>query len=332
MNFEAVRYEVSFWNGTAQLAGDLIIPAGPGPHPAAVLVGSNAGVRDRGGWVDELALSGLAVISWDSPGWGRSAGERGWRAPDQRTLEVLAAIDYLRTVPDISETGIAVLGVELGSWPAALAAGMSSAVQAVVMLSPPATGGIAAELDRLGQRLWELGFISAEIQLAQAVLHERARRLAAGDTAAAVFAAEAACRPAPWYGSLPGNTPEEIEAFSSLVSFSPRAVLASVHCPVLAVFGRDDPSGQGPERAEQLRRAWWTPDPRDRRISVLPRSRDERNRGTWSADDPAAPSTPNWHDELVGHVAEWLQPRIVRRAPVGVPAPSPVSAWLATGA
>lgn len=64
MIFQAVRTSVSFWQGSTRLAGDLVIPAGPGPHPAVALTGGASGPRDSGRWVDELAHAGLMTMSW----------------------------------------------------------------------------------------------------------------------------------------------------------------------------------------------------------------------------------------------------------------------------
>lgn len=68
-----------------------------------------------------------------------------------------------------------------------------------MLLSPPCADGIWQEPHRLGLRLRAAGFICAEVELAQLMLRERIRRLAAGQDGATVFAAEAACWHAPWY-------------------------------------------------------------------------------------------------------------------------------------
>src|SRR5512141_1332844 len=102
MDVRATRYQVSFASGPELLQGDLMLPAGPGPHPTVVLVGPGSGPRDRGRWTERLALHGLAIVSWDSPGWGASSGDRRWQAPDERALEVLAALDMLARIPDVA--------------------------------------------------------------------------------------------------------------------------------------------------------------------------------------------------------------------------------------
>ena len=313
MFFQSVRYQVSFWNGPELLQGDLVIPPGPGPHPAVLLFGGVQGPRDRGRWINLLAQSGLAVLSWDSPGWGGSTGGRGWQPPGERTMELLAAVDFLRDVRDVQGDRLGVISSDLGCWAAALAAGLSSRVGALIMLTPPCTGAMEHELIRIEHRMRGLGFIAAEVGLAQLVLHERIRRLLAGYHPEGIWAAEAPCRAAPWYGWLPGGTPTEIAAFGGMAGYDPRALLSPVHCPVLAVLGADDtasPQGSADRLATALS---WSGTP-DQRVIVVPRT-DDALRPVWAVD-PNRPRPPgDWHPELIGVLVEWLAPRIGRLSP-----------------
>jgi pimeloyl-ACP methyl ester carboxylesterase len=309
MIFQPARYPVAFWNGSVQLRGDLVIPPGPGPHPVLVLVGANGGPRDRGRWVHMIAQGGLGTLSWDSPGWGGSTGQRCWQAPDERTMEVLAAVDFLRDVRGVC-TAVGVIGADLGCWAAVLAAGLSSRVEALVLLSPSGAAGIGHQVLRLGQRLRGAGFIQAEIGLAQLVLTERIRRLAQGADGATVLASEAPCRHAPWYQWLPGTTPAEIEAFGGLAAYDLPTLLASVRCPVLGLLGADDPSTLA-WHAEALQLHLRSSLSGDHQVAVLPRT-DDALRPVWVADS-AGPGQPgDWHPELVGFVTQWLVPRIGR--------------------
>jgi dienelactone hydrolase len=317
MSFEAVRYQVSFATSSSRLGADLVIPAGNGPHAAAVLVGASSGPRDRRRWTEALAFLGLATLSWDSPGWGASPGVRRWQAPDERTMEVVAAVEFLRGVRDVVPHRVALIGSDCGSWSAALAATLSSQVAALVMLAPACTGVFSQELTRLGQRLHGLGFISAEVSLAQFVLSERIRRLVAGEDPRSVVTAEAPCRLAPWYGWLPGVTAEELAAFSTLPGYRAATLLPLVRCPVLGVFGTDDPATGAWENADLLRQAFLASPGRDHQIFVLPRSDAAFTAGQ---DAPVGSGFPgDWHDELIVSVTDWLAPRL---AP-GVPATPP---------
>jgi hypothetical protein len=327
MMFRAVRYQVSFWNGTHLLDADLVIPAALGPRRAAVRVGGGSAPRDRGRWVEELALAGVATLSWDSPGWGTTVGPRRWQGPDERTLEVVAAAQFLHDLLDIAPGGVALIGADSGCWSAALGAALCSRVSALVLLAPPCTGAHAQEVHRLGQRLRGWGFTSAEVALAQLVLRERIRRLAAGEDPAAVLDAEAPCRQAPWYEWLPGTTVGELEAFAGLADYDPAAVLASVGCPVLGVLGADDPGTPARENAQLLHQALANSPSPDRDVLVLDRT--DPAFATVAAHGWEAPGTAQWQEprgpgdwtpEVVSAVAGWLGPRLGR---YGVPAAAP---------
>lgn len=82
---EAVR----FANGDTVLAGELLRPSGPGPHPAAVLV-HGSGPADRAsawGLRHFLAWHGVAVLSYDKRGVGESESPLRWW---QASFDVLA--------------------------------------------------------------------------------------------------------------------------------------------------------------------------------------------------------------------------------------------------
>jgi dienelactone hydrolase len=122
--------EITFSNFTARLklVGTLTMPAGPGPFPAAVLV-SDLGKQDRdglapdtiarpglltyrllGSLADYLTRHGVAVLRFDDRGVGKSAGSNDAATPAQRTADVQAALNFLRTRPDIDLLRLGLVG------------------------------------------------------------------------------------------------------------------------------------------------------------------------------------------------------------------------------
>ena len=68
--------EVRFRNGDVELAGSLLLPAGPGPHPAVVFL---HGSGPEGRWAStylarRVVRSGTAALIWDTRGVGDSGG------------------------------------------------------------------------------------------------------------------------------------------------------------------------------------------------------------------------------------------------------------------
>lgn len=120
----ATRHEdVEFRNGDVVLRGVLSIPAGPGPHPAVVMVhGSGAATRNIGFFTTVYERLGIATLSFDKRGTGESTGD--WKsAPfDDLVGDVLAGVAMLKARSDIDGTRIGLEGASQGGWIGSMAA------------------------------------------------------------------------------------------------------------------------------------------------------------------------------------------------------------------
>ena len=128
---------VHFASGKITLAGTLVLPVGPGPHPAVVLFhGSGAQERDMfmARW---FAEQGAAALAYDKRGVGESSGD--FRAVPFMELcdDGLAGIEYLKSRKEINEKRIGVWGLSQGGWLGPLAASRSSDVSFVIAVSGP---------------------------------------------------------------------------------------------------------------------------------------------------------------------------------------------------
>jgi dienelactone hydrolase len=127
-----VEEDVTFAFAGQQLYGVLALPAGGAPYPAIVLVsgsvdtatGLRSGASSRY-FIDharQLVVRGFAVLRYDPPGVGRSTGEPGFESLDLRTEEAAAAVDYLRSRPDVRPDRVGLMGNSQGAWVIAMAA------------------------------------------------------------------------------------------------------------------------------------------------------------------------------------------------------------------
>jgi hypothetical protein len=138
---------VSFRSGSNTLSGILSLPAGGGRHAGIVLLSGS----DRGGTtapylVDNartLVGAGLAVLRYDPPGVGRSTGGLRLETFDDRAREAIAAVDYLRTRPELRPGEIGLWGHSQGGWITQMAAATSRKVAFIVSVS--GSGVSAAE-------------------------------------------------------------------------------------------------------------------------------------------------------------------------------------------
>ena len=125
---------VTFPSGDVTLFGRLDLPASPGPHPAVVFVhgSGESAATDHCYAGDFFATNGIAALTFDKRGTGRSGGKYGF---DFKELakDAVAAVEYLKSRPDIDSTSIGLSGYSQGGWVAPLAASMTDDVSYVII-------------------------------------------------------------------------------------------------------------------------------------------------------------------------------------------------------
>ncbi len=106
-------------NGSVTLSGTLLVPSGPGPFPAVVLLpGRGASSRDQAAADARLfATHGIAAYAYDKRGTGSSTGD--WRstiALNDQVGDAVAAVAAVRRQPGIDPSRVGVWGVGQGAW------------------------------------------------------------------------------------------------------------------------------------------------------------------------------------------------------------------------
>jgi dipeptidyl aminopeptidase/acylaminoacyl peptidase len=92
-------------------------------------------------WHEGLTAAGYAVLAFDYRGFGRSDGERGWVKPDWQLDDLLNAVTYLETRPEVNRYRIGSFGIGgTGGGNAILAAAVDGRIRAVVAQSVVADG------------------------------------------------------------------------------------------------------------------------------------------------------------------------------------------------
>jgi len=156
---------IQFRNGEATLAGALLLPSGPGPHPAVVLIhGSGRQSRDEWRIFGMLfARRGVAALLYDKRDVGHEPS--GMDLVDLRDLagDALAAVALLKARNDIRDDQIGLWGISQGGMVAPIAAAQSSDVAFVIAVSAP--GVSYAELYQFGvaNALRGRGFSGGEV-------------------------------------------------------------------------------------------------------------------------------------------------------------------------
>lgn len=164
-----VRYreeQIAFPVGDAMLAGTLIRPAGPGPHPAAVIAhGAAGGQRDFCRlFADALLEAGVAAFIYDKRGHGRSEGAAGPTIFDQADA-VSAALDVLGEVPGLDPARRGLLGFSNGMWAVPRVAAVRQEVAFVAGVGSPGVSQASSEVHRRTKLLREAGVTPATLEL-----------------------------------------------------------------------------------------------------------------------------------------------------------------------
>ena len=136
-----VEEAVVIEQGTVRLAGRLLRPNRPGPHPGVVLI-PGGGKRDKVNYPPRyvatlLARCGVAALVYDKRGTGRSEGT--WAATTFEDLigDAAAALDVLRRQSGIDTTQIGLIGFSQGGRFAPVVAARTPGVAFVATAASP---------------------------------------------------------------------------------------------------------------------------------------------------------------------------------------------------
>jgi pimeloyl-ACP methyl ester carboxylesterase len=140
---ERISEQVTFPSGGEHCAAWITIPEGSGPHPIVVLVHGGGAVHDMKLPEYELAFAraGLAVLAFDYRHFGNSGGQPRQLLSVRRQLaDIDAAIAFVRTVPGIDPSRIALWGTSFGASHVLTAAARHPELAAAVVQCPIVRG------------------------------------------------------------------------------------------------------------------------------------------------------------------------------------------------
>jgi len=248
--------KVSFDNPEApgvRLAATLTLPAGDGPHPAAILI-TGTGPQDRDEtieahkpfavWADELTRRGVAVLRYDDRGVAGSTGV--FAAATQRDFasDVKAAFAWLAARPEIDPARIGLIGHSEGAAFAELAVQEGVGPAGLVALAGPAGSGgetITAQVEQIARA----SGMPAE-DIARNVALQRRLMEAVATHADDADAVRRAVEPLLVEA---GRSPAEAaqlaavmsgDWYRGMVAHDPAESIRAVRAPMLAVFGGKD--------------------------------------------------------------------------------------------
>ena len=235
---------VRYGHGDVSIAGSLLLPASPGPHPAVVMIhGSGAVTRDSlRPFADHFARNGVAVLITDKRGTGTSTGRWARATFDDLAEDALAGVRYLRTRAEIQANAIGVHGMSLGGWVAPLAAVKSRDVAFVVVESAPVMTPLEHERLRVETTMRADGHRGETIAQAVAFMDQKFDVARTGDGWNRLESAMQEGQKAGWLPYV--NAPASLESlqwhWDHVFSYDPLPVLKQLNVPMLVLYGELD--------------------------------------------------------------------------------------------
>jgi uncharacterized protein len=251
------REDVRFSNGDVQLAGTLISPITPGPHPAVILVHAS-GAEDREyllPFARFLIRHGMAVLGYDKRGVGASTGDWNRASFDDLAGDVVAAFEYLRTRSDIQRAQIGMLGWSQAGWVMPLAAVKAKDLAFLISISGAGVSGTETTIDQARNEMVANGMRPQMIDQIVELMRLQYEYLRTGRGWDQYLALRE--RLVARIGSPPDAFPATqdhpyLQFIRPLIMYDPGPTIRQLQLPVLALFGELDNNVM----AEKNRAAW----------------------------------------------------------------------------
>jgi pimeloyl-ACP methyl ester carboxylesterase len=239
------REDVRFSNRDIQLAGTLIAPSTAGKHPAIVLVhGSGAQSREHMmPFARFLIRHGIAVLGYDKRGVGESTGDWNTATYEDLAGDVLAAVGYVKTRPDIDPAQTGLLGISQAGWIMPLAAVRTKDVAFLISVSGAGVTPAETTIDQARNELTMTGMPAATVAeiIGLIKLQYEFARTGNGWTEYAAAREKLAARMGPPPDTFPG-TPDhpQWQVIKRTYFYDPTPTLRQLTVPTLAIWGQLD--------------------------------------------------------------------------------------------
>jgi len=328
--------EFTFSHRGITLGGTLSLPAGPGPHPAVVLItGSGPQNRDEEiegipgyapfRWIAEyLSARGIAVLRYDDRGVGASGGDFASATTADFADDAEAAFDHLCGWSGVDRARVGLLGHSEGAVVAAMLAARRPEVAFVVSLAGIAVTGYETIVRQVELILLAAGLSPAEAAAASAQQREVLDLVVARDwgtletLVVEIKRAQVAALPREQQQALgdpdvfaQAIAAQELAALRSdwyrdLLVHNPAEDWARVRVPVLAVFAGRDVQVDAEQNKAALQAALVGAGNRDVTVVVLPEANHLFQKAVAGGLEEYVLLPMEFHPRLLPTIGDWL--------------------------
>ncbi len=305
--------QIGFYNGDVRLSATLVLPNGPGPHPAVVMVqGSGSATRDAlRPWADVYARAGVAVLIHDKRGTGSSTGSWARATFEDLAGDAIAGLRYLQSRSEIDPAQIGLHGMSLGSWVAPLAAQQSGQVAFIIAESAPALTPLEHERVRVEHQMRADDVPSEILKRAQAFMDQKFEVARTGQGWETLQTEIDRAKREGWAYYV--NPPPSLENlqwhWQHVLTYDPRPALERLKCPVLVLYGALDRIVPASVNRAGIEAALAKSPARDVTIKVFERA----NHSFLEAGNGGRHEAPSLRGFVAGYLdthVRWLESRV----------------------
>jgi pimeloyl-ACP methyl ester carboxylesterase len=279
LEIPVMREEVRFRNGGVTLAGTLVMPAKPGPHPAIVWVhGRGKSARDMFvGWARLFAERGVASLVYDKRGAGQSQGDHEAAGMYDFAGDATAAVEYLGARSEIDPKQIGLCGNSAGGWMSSIVATRSKVPLAfLITFVGPAESVMDQQIHVAKHQMLRSGlaFTEAEYTAAQEHMKLVTGFAYTGKGWETLQASVAKAKDARWarFVDLPESPSYEDIVWVRLNQYDPAQDLRRITVPYLALFGEEDVVVPPEENVDKLKKYLAEAGNTDVTVAVIPKA------------------------------------------------------------
>jgi alpha-beta hydrolase superfamily lysophospholipase len=307
----AAGREITFNSGGVSLSGTVVVPEAEGPFPGVVFLhGSGA----EGRWAtrflaDAFARRGIAALSYDKRGVGKSKGD--WRTADFAELveDASSAVDALRAHPGVDPARVGLHGHSQGGTIAPWVAVQNGHVAFVIASAGGALPTAETERYSIGNSLGVSAMDAEERRAAERFVHAIVATAYEGAPRSELDAVWKAVRDRPWAFEPPPPSDPYWSFSRRIAGYDAASYWRQVGVPVLVVYGEADERVAPRPNAVRISEALLSG--RGSRLEVMffpaadhnYRLRADQPGFTWPRTVPGYPA------ELIGWTLEVTRPR-----------------------
>jgi pimeloyl-ACP methyl ester carboxylesterase len=210
----------------------------------AFVAGSGPAARDGYGTLppisEQFASKGIGTLAWDKPGVGESSGNWRLQTTGDRAQEVLDAIAFLRSQPEVNPAKVGLWGISQAGWVIPIVTARGGNPAFLIAVSHPVSTGLEQEIYRLREGLPKDGFSKSEVSEAIEFVKARSELMKKPASFPEYLALQDAAKGKRWLEQVGAMGEQDYGFLQTRTDLSPMGDLPTIKCPVLAIFGDRD--------------------------------------------------------------------------------------------